>query len=343
MTSPLNPTDIADAVIVPSPKPESGNGSSPSVPPRKRGKKSRKGKASGGGNFRLTDRDFEILKAVNRYRYLRTGQVKRLFFSEAVSPQTARRRLKNLADSGFRYLGRIEPYVQIGKGNAENAWYLDRGGEELLRAYKVPLASYSRKKSGKVKHHFLAHALDLSEFRVTLELALREYPFVELGRFIADFELKDHTEKAVGMAVFRLYKELRHPVDRSRTYVVHPDALIILRGKGEYHSFQRLYFLEIDRGTETLSVLRDKVVGYSLYLSEGVYRKFGKFDRFRVLFQVPSPTRAENLRKELTGTDGSDLVLITDVAQVTEDALLTKPIWKDVGGNAMALLRTKER
>ena len=340
MSLPVIPTDIADAVIVPSPKPEAGKESPLPSASRIRGKKSRKGK--GGGNFRLTDRDYEVLKAVNRYRYLRTGQIKRLLFSEASTPQTTRRRLKNLADPGFRYLGKIEPYVQIGQGNAESAWYLDRGGEELLRACEVPLASYSRRKSGQVKHHFLAHALELSEFRVKLELALRDYPFVELGRFVADFELKEHTGKAVGMSAYRLYKELRHPADRSRTYVVYPDALIILRGTGEYRSFQRLYFAEIDRGSETLSVLRDKVIGYSLFRSEGIFRKFGKFDRFRVLFLTTSPARAENIRKEITGTDGSDLVLISDTSKVTESTILTQPVWKDAGGNPTAWLRTKD-
>ena len=32
--------------------------------------------------FQMTDRDIEILQALNRYRYLRTGQIHELLFGE---------------------------------------------------------------------------------------------------------------------------------------------------------------------------------------------------------------------------------------------------------------------
>ncbi len=326
--------DISDAVIPPEAK-KDADGASP--PGRVRAKTKKAGKTA--RNFRLTDRDYEILKAVNRYRFLRTGQIKRLLFSDASTPQTARRRLRNLSDPGYRYLDKIEPYVQVGKGNAESAWYLDRGGEELLRAFGEPLLSYSYKNSGNVGHLFLAHALALSEFRVRLELALRNHPVVELGRLIADFEMKSHTTEAVDTKIFKLYKEVRHPNERNETYIVYPDALIILQGKGAYSKSKRLYFVEIDRGTESESHIRKKVIGYSLYLQQRVFQNFGKFEGFCVLFQTISPKRAENMRKALVGTEGSDLVWITDVQRVTEETILSKPIWTDHKGNFRAIMR----
>jgi hypothetical protein len=79
----------------------------------------------------ITDRDIEILKAVNRCRYMRTGQVKRLVFPENKSTQSCQRRLKRLFHKKF--LGRIMPFVQIGNGGTESACYLDEDGIALLK------------------------------------------------------------------------------------------------------------------------------------------------------------------------------------------------------------------
>ncbi|MBI5186178.1 MAG: hypothetical protein HZA01_10705 [Nitrospinae bacterium] len=59
----------------------------------------------------------EILKAVNRYRYLRSGEIERLIFAENGTTQSAHRRLKYLFHN--HYLGRIQPLIRPGKGSAE--------------------------------------------------------------------------------------------------------------------------------------------------------------------------------------------------------------------------------
>ncbi len=289
--------------------------------------------------FRLTDRDIEIIHAVNRYRYLRTGQIQRLLFPENGSIQSCRRRLRNLSDLGHRYLAKIEPYVQIGKGSAETAYYLDKQGEALLKEFGNPLISYTRRSSGQVKHHFLDHALDLSEFRLVLERALLHHSTITLHRFTADFEIKEHTQTALGKKSYKLYHELIHP-HHPQPFIVYPDALIILAGKDEHHSKQRLYFLEIDRGTEGMKVIRNKVIGYALYSDQRVFAKFGKFARFRVLIQTHSEKRTENMRKALIGTQGESLVWITSVPRVTEETLLHASIWEDTQGQSHPILKT---
>jgi hypothetical protein len=290
--------------------------------------------------FRLTDRDYDILRALNRFRFLRTSQVSRLLFPETATPQMARRRLRNLADPAYRYAGRIQPYVQIGNGSAESAWYLERGGEELLRALGEELVAYPRRQTGRVKHQFLAHALDISAFRLALELALNKHPGVALHRFTADRELKRQVAAALGPGAYQLYDQVTDPrAIRGCTYVVYPDALVVLRGRGEFAGAQQLYFVEIDRGSEGLGVLRDKVIGYGLYRELHVYRKYGDFSGFRVLLQVPSPRRAENLRQALTGLQGGELVWITDGVRVTEQTLLSAPIWLDHRGERQAILK----
>jgi len=284
--------------------------------------------------FVLTDRDLEILKAVNRYRYLRTGQIKRLVFPGNTTEQSARRRLKYLFHNG--YLGRVMPFVRIGEGSSETAYYLDKAGRDVLQQAGEEVGAYAF--GGQVKHQFLDHALDISEFRVHLELALADHPVVEIHRFTADFEVKAHTTGAIGKKRYKLFDEVAHPVSKE-SYVVYPDALITLKGKGSLEQFQRLYFVEIDRGTEGLNVIKDKIIGYSLYLKQNVFAKFGKFKAFVVLLQTNSRKRAENIRHFLTGVDGAELVWVTDANQVTQETIATAPIWQDHERKARAILK----
>jgi hypothetical protein len=292
--------------------------------------------------FRLTERDWGILRMLNRYRYARTSQISRLLFPATASPQMARRRLRNLADPAYRYIERIEPYVQIGNGSAECAWHLDRSGKELLRALGDELVAYPRnKRGGRVKHDFLAHALDLSEFRLVLELALRNHPVIGLHRFTGQHELKRHVTAAIGADAYQLYDRVTDPhAIQGQSYKVDPDALVVLQGKGRFADARQLYFVETDRGTEGLGRLRDKVIGYGLYHELAVYRKYGDFVGFLVLFQVPSPRRADNLRRALAATRGAELVWITDSARVTEATVLSAPIWLDHRGERKAILNT---
>lgn len=288
--------------------------------------------------FVLTDRDLEIFRVVNRYRYLRTGQIKRLVFPDNTTEQSTRRRLKYLFHNG--YLGRVMPFVRIGEGSSETAYYLDKAGRDLLEQAGEEVGGYAS--GGQVKHQFLDHALDISEFRVNLELALADHPAVEIHRFTADFEVKGQTAGAIGKKRYKLYDEVTHPVTRA-PFVVYPDALIVLKGKGKHEDYQRLYFLEIDRGTEALNVIKDKVIGYSLYLKQKVFAKFGKFDKnFVVLLQINSKKRAENIRHFLTGIDGAELVWITDTSQVKQETIATSPIWQDHELKTRAIVKGQE-
>lgn len=286
-------------------------------------------------NFDLTERDVRILRAVNHYRYLRVEQIKRLEFVTNSSKQSCQKRLKYLYHGGF--LERIVPFVQIGNGGESTAYYLGKNGAELLAANGETIYSYT--KSGQVKHMFLNHALDLSEFRINLEFALRDYPNMYLAQFVCDFEIKSHLNKTAGMAKFKLWTQLNHPTTRQK-YVVYPDAKIVLKIHDK--EVQALYFLEIDRGTESLNVIRDKVIGYDLYRKEKIFQKFGRFKGFRVLFQAHSKKRAQNMRKALTNLEGADLVWITAVSEVNENTLLKSPIWINDQGETRSILKSSK-
>ncbi len=285
--------------------------------------------------FVLTTRDLDILRALNRYRYLRTGQVQRLCFPNCRSIQSARRRLKYLFHN--RYVGRITPYIQIGQGSCEVAYYLEKEGRKLLESQGETLSTFSSKHQ--VRPIFLQHALDVSEFRLCTEQALTHHPTIALRRFVADFELRHHTKNAVGKHRYRLYDEIQHPTSR-QNYTVYPDAMFILQGKDALAEHQRLYFVEIDRGTEALKVIRDKLIGYNLYHQHGTYQKFGRFNGFRLLFQTKSQKRLDNLMTLLDGFEGADLVWFTSYDTVTPQSLLSQPIWTDRKRQSQTILKT---
>lgn len=85
---------------------------------------------------RLSDRDHEVLMTIRKYRYLMTGQVERLLFTEAANNsaglRTASRNLKKLKDFGLiDCLARRIGGVRAGSGSL--IWYITHAGERLLR------------------------------------------------------------------------------------------------------------------------------------------------------------------------------------------------------------------
>lgn len=273
-------------------------------------------------NFLMTERDLAIMEALGKCRYLRTGQISRLIFPESSTVQSARRRLKYLYHAG--YVGRIQPMTDSALGHAEMAYYLEPAGAKLLDDDTLPL--FSRK--GMVKPLFLRHALEVSEFRLNLELAVKEMPEIDLHRVVMDFEMKSHTEQAIGRRRYRLFDEVLDPIGK-RKLVVHPDLMFVLKAEiGQGRVFQRLFFVEIDRGTEGLRVIADKLTGYHLYKREGVFKKFGDFTDFRVLFQTNSQKRLENVRKLVANFEGALDVWATQDRELTDETVLKGAIWR---------------
>lgn len=285
--------------------------------------------------FVLTERDLHILDALARYRYLRTGQIARLVFPGRSTLQSARRRLKYLYHAG--YVGRIQPLSQEPLGHAEMAYFLERAGAALLDEDVLP--RFSRQHH--VKPMFLRHALDVSEFRLRLELAAQTLPHIDVQRVIMDHELKSHTENAVGKRRYRLFDDVLDPIGK-RKLVVHPDMMFILRATTEGgKTFQRLFFVEIDRGTEGLAVIQDKLTGYALYQRERIFRKFGDFDGFRVLIQTNADRRARNIVELVERFEGNVDAWVTSEASETHDDVLTSPSWHKPGSDQLSsILKT---
>lgn len=292
---------------------------------------------SGGVRFQLVDRDIEILQALNRYRFLQTGQIRTLLFPQNTTLQSTQRRLKYLYHN--KYINRIIPLFQVGQGSPETAYYLDKKGIALLEDQGEEIGSYAR--PGQISFQYLTHSLAISQFRVNLEVALKDHPIIELHRFVADYEIKGQTEAAIGKHKYKLFDQVQHPISKE-SYTVYPDALIILKTKPDQKPYQRLLFLEQDQGTESLTRIKEKTTGYALYKKQDIFKKFGKFDTFTVLVITTSERRAANMRHFLTDVDGSDLVLITDAKKITAETILSELIWMDSKLELRAIVKRKE-
>ena len=282
----------------------------------------------------MTERDLALLKALARYRYMRTSQIKRLIFAKNKTLQPTRRRLRHLHNAG--YVDHLESLISSSTPNPEQAHYLLRKGIEAITAENEELPNYAHSKQ--VKHAFLSHALDVSEWRLITELATQSHALLRLQRFIADHELKSNLQKLNGQHRYRLFHQVKHPIGPD-LYTVYPDALMILSGRGDHSDKKRLYLVEIDRATEGLRVIRNKVIGYHLFRKAKLHAKWGVPEDFRVLIQTTSQRRAQNICEDLVETSGSDLVWVTHHAAVNVKTLLAEPIWKDVHGKPQSLLR----
>jgi hypothetical protein len=285
--------------------------------------------------FQITERDIEVLRALNRCRYLRTGQVHRVAFSDNTTLQSTRRRLRLLFHNG--YIGRVAPFVRAGETPAEEAFFLDKGGIEFLNAQDEDIIG--GKRGAQVRPEFLHHALAVSEFRLNAEDALKSHALVELHTLVCDFAVRPHMDSAKGRERHVLYKKLTDP--RAATaYEFYPDLLVLMQGRGRFAERQQLLFVEVDCATMSLQRLRQKVIAYHLYREAGLFTAHGaKLTGFTVLIQTTTPRRAENLRAELQGTLGAELVWTTDEGRVSAPTVFSAPVWKDYAGNERQVLR----
>ena len=241
----------------------------------------------------LTDRDSELLVSLFKYRYLSTSQVQRLHFP---SLQTAARRLRLLAAAGYVSMFR-SPAIP------DRIAMLTRSGAEAvadrLRVTLLELGWDGRRQQPK-DYLFLAHFLAASDFRITLTLACGEAPDLQLLGFLPE-HLVEQTPKG---GVRKYVRDVIADIHDARQKLLHaPDAVFALFRRG----VPALFFLEIDRGTETIGnpergVLKT-VRFYLNYLLGSGYQRYredfsvsDQFKGFRALLVVSSRERLANIR-----------------------------------------------
>lgn len=221
----------------------------------------------------LGERDKEIIRSIQSYRYLLTGQIQRLYFAGAATPsaalRAASRALKRLREMGLiDHLARRIGGVRAGSGGL--VWYLTHAGERLLRLREQsasPMRPYTEPSP-----YFLAHSLAVADIAVQLTELCREQPGVRLTTLQSEPEC------------WRSYSEY------GAIMALKPD-LFAMTVSGQYED---RWFIEVDLDTESPAKIIGKCEKYHKYYRTGLEQEeTGVFPL--TVWIVPSPERKEKL------------------------------------------------
>lgn len=267
----------------------------------------------------LTERDEEIIRAVGRFRFLRSDQITKLFDG---SKQGILRRLAKLFHHG--YLARPKRVnVQIAMPGFKGMVYaLGPSGRKYLTSQGV-LYSY-RQQEKEVKILYLAHTLKVADFMIDLELSLPE-----------DVDLY-HSEEFRVLFTAKERERWKIPIEyrgEKLTIGVIPDYIFALKRRDEVC----VYCLEVDRGT--MPVYRDKpiqtsflrkILAYHETWKSGFATRVFDWKRFRVVTVTSSMVRSSHLisvcEKVCKGSGGEGLFLFsTEEATRTSENLFFHP------------------
>lgn len=266
--------------------------------------------------FQLTDRDREILRHVQRHRFLRSDHIVVL---SSGSRQQVLRRLQRLFHHGYleRPRCQIDYYqsgsrrIAYGLGNKGAAW--------LKRELSLPFHQLDWKQKSRVGRLFLEHALLVSDIMVAVELACRNRKDIQLL-------------SANDLRIPNMREPFQWNVDigqRQKCGVI-PDRVFGLQSNGK----QCWYFLEADRDTMPISrsdldrtSFQRKLLTYEATWSQNLHRTRFGWQRFRVLTVTTSRQRVQGMIEACHGlAHGHGLFLFLDAASLAKHGdILTIP------------------
>lgn len=232
-------------------------------------------RAAGEVSLLLTDRDLDILAAVESHRLLTSEHVQALIDG---SGQQILRRLQKLYHAG--YLDRIRPRVVNGGGSAKMVYAVtNKGVGTLQKEARIARATTTDwNAQNRDLHDFsIRHQLLVSHVRCVVELACKGRSDVRLLFWKEGREMYDSVEVALAEGYIRV--------------PVAPDAYFALEDpKGRMN-----FFLEADRGTMTVKRFTRKLKAYAAYFKEAKHKDKLGIRYFRVLTVTTSPARSGNL------------------------------------------------
>jgi hypothetical protein len=219
---------------------------------------------------RLSDRDWEIIRTVDQLRLVTSAHLERLHFldlSPSVRGRVRRRVLNRLV--GWRVLLTLDRRIGgVRAGSSGLVLALDSAGQQLGRELAATNGSTAVRRPREPSVVLLAHALAASELYVSLVELSQAQGFTVAGY---------HTEPACWWP-------------NSVGGWLKPDAYLKLSAA----KFDDHWWVEIDKGTEHLPVIRRKLLTYLDYANGG---GLGPGDVLpRVLVTAPDERRREQVQ-----------------------------------------------
>ena len=280
----------------------------------------------------LQERDFALLHDIARYRLLTTSQIEILRQSDTrhalrfPSRLTLTRRLKLLFHHG--YVQRIAR--PLSQGSLEPVYLLDAQGVKTLQRHLFDQGRDDtgiKPKTALPKAVALEHLLSVNQFRFSLEIACAATIYGSVHG--SDAERRELVQWRSGDAV-KFAVPIAVPGERTQTVRLIPDGFFAVRTRG-----QRLfYFLEADRGTESLPVLAAKCRAYYAYWQSGGFgRDFSLSAQvaFRVVFVLHSQRRLEAMGKVVASLpNGQRMFWFATEDEIVPHRVL-EPVFHEVG------------
>lgn len=251
----------------------------------------------------LTERDQAVLQSVHQHKFLTTRQVCSLHFwnhaSYGSGIRACTRVLGRLRDHHLLY--RLDrPVGGIKGGSASYVWGIDAAGDRLLRS-SPERTEAKRARAFEPSVMFLAHTLAIADIRITLEEAARAK---ELDLLTVSTEPSNWRPFLTRAGAAQILK---------------PD-LYAITASGE---FEDHWFIEVDRGTESLPTLLKKCHYYQRYYLTGIEQERHSIFPL-VLWLIPHAVRRERFRGAIAADENLDTHLFRIVAPEDFKAVITE-------------------
>lgn len=224
----------------------------------------------------LSERDWAILRFIRQHRYATTVHLCRRFFTNHATQSAATRACTRVLNRLYahRILSRLERRIGgVRRGSASYVWCLDIVGDRLTRGTRK-----NRILPYEPSFPFLDHTLAITETHVKLYEAANEELFHLDGIWVETEAWREFVSPGGARSVLK------------------PDLKVTI-GTDDFNDH---WYLEIDRGTESLPVLMRKCRAYEDYRRTGrAQAEHGVFPR--VLWVLPDTGRIERLSAAIQG------------------------------------------
>lgn len=308
-------------------------------------------RVSAGKRIELTERDIELFKLLNRYRFLRSNFL--YAFLGGNSETRFKERLGDLYHDG-RYINRPEQQWQFANCRHMPVVYeLDDEGEQVLRDGGVMQSDSPLLKKGRMgAYRQFAHELMICDCMASIELGVRQdrsLRFISWQEIIAKApERTRQLDNPFAIPVSISHTFARAGATQRADIRIVPDALFGLEYASDGKKTYRFFALEADRNTQPVirsnlqqtSYLR-KILAYRQIASQDIHKSHLGLPILLVLTAAtnqPHMTNIMSLVRELAHEGKSKLFLFKTMSTLGDFKKAPEPsgtilseAWQRVG------------
>lgn len=282
----------------------------------------------------ITPRDLSVLVALATYYTLTRVQVGKICFPQDDDGRITRGRLQKLLEAGLIQRARME-VVNPAMGAPAPVYYLAKKGAHFL-AQESGDERFQTACTDTPNWQHLYHWVAVADFHILLDRAAALVAGVSVDGWLGEWSVANPDEKLPEKR-YKLYTVLN--LDKPRLVCV-PDAAFLLGKDG----FRKVFYLERDRDTTQPAdrVAAQKAQGFAGLAERGWHnRHFPETNvaKFMVLMAAPTERRRDALMKAVASKQGADLWRFASMTDLTEQTLLTAPVWRTAQGEARSILQ----